>query len=352
MKCYEVEDRRLVTDQHARDCNTSGCPGCLPCVPEHGHCTACQHRHLGEGERWVCARCVGKVRDNLAKIEAYTAQAHREVVQRGINSAAFMVATPAADPEAHGFLHQSATSGRLCKCRKRGHVCPATQEPPRICPDAAFALEDARDELHPLTVLGWWELLWTEHLGLDRRDRITVSTARLFLDDHLTRMAQQIDPDFDQFRDEVNACLTWLENVLGEGVREQRGVQCFMCGKARLVKWYDPELITLEDGTVTGAQDHLYCPREDCGHWWSEADYRAKVDGIYAQRADRLTASQIAATYRVAEGTVRRWASGWTDKRGVWHEPKVRRRGKSQIGLTLYDVADVLAMRDGSMVVG
>ena len=350
MTCRATDDGRVVDGMHGRECNTSGCPGCLPCVPEHGHCVTCQHRHLTKDERWNCARCVGKVRENLRKIEAYTAQAHREVVQRGINSAAFMVAAPAADPEAHGFLHQSATSGRLCKCRKRGQTCPATVEPPRICPDAAAFIEDARDELHPLTVLGWWEMLWREELCLPSDERITVGKARRFLDEHLTRMAQQLDPDFDQFRTEVAACRTWLENVLGEGARDERGVQCFMCGRARLVKWYDDDLVTLEDGTVTGAQDHLYCPREDCGHWWSEADYRAKVDGLYVQWAGCLTAAQIAETYRVPESTVRRWASGWTE-RGIWQEPTVQRRGKSATGAALYDVGDVLAMRDRATLV-
>lgn len=350
-ECRESDAGRLVNDQHNRDCNLSGCPGCKPCTPDHGHCTSCEHRHLAEGERWVCVRCVGKVRENLNKISNYTTQAHREVVQRGINSAAFLVAAPAADPEAHGFLHQSATSGRLCKCRTRGHVCPATLIPAKICPDAAFALEDARDELHPLTVLGWWQMAWEEHLGTDvlgsddtddqHFARITVAGAWRYLTEHLTKMAQEFEPDFEQFRTEVRDCTTWLENILGEGVREERGVQCFMCGKAQLVKWYDPEPATDEHGEVYGPNDHWFCPREDCGHWWTEEIYRTRVQGTYLAKADRLTASQIATTYRVPEGTVRGWATATK-----WRDPLVRRRGKDAYGLTLYDVADVLAARD------
>ena len=369
MSCRTGVEGRVVNLEHARDCNTSGCPGCLPCVPEHGHCLDCGHRHLGTSERWRCARCVGDVRNDLRLIDTYATQAHREVVQRGIGSAAFMVATPAADPEAHGFLHQSASAGRLCKCRSRGRSCPGerfTQGPacggckhascrtagtPGICPDAAAFLEDARDELHPLTVLGWWDMLWREELGLPApmvtitlpdgpsfkaEERLTVSRARRFLDDHLTRMAQVFEPDFDQFRTEIAACKTWLENVLGEGVREERGVKCFMCGTKRLVRWYDDELVTLDDGSVVGAQDHWFCPAEGCEHWWSESDYRSKVEGTYVQVADRLTASQIEATYRIPKGSIRGWAS----------LGKVHKRGKSADGLTLYDVADALDMRD------
>jgi len=336
MSCRKVDDCRVLDHEHARDCNLSGCPGCKPCFPEFGHCGC--GRHLAESERWNCARCVGKVREALRKIVGYVAQAHREVVHYGINSAAFMVASPAADPEAHGFLHQSATSGRLCKCRKRGYACPALREvAPGICPDAAFALEDARDELHPLTVLGWWELLWREELILPSNDPVTVASAHGFLDGHLTDMAQRLDPDFDQFRDEIHACRTWLEGVLGEGVREERGIECFMCGKARLVKWYDPETaIDGESGEVYGPNDHWFCPRDDCGHWWTEKDYREKVAGTYVQAADRLTASQIASTYRVPEGTVRQWAN-----RG-----KVAKRGRDALGRMLYDVADTITARD------
>lgn len=342
------EAGRVVDDAHHKECNLSGCPGCKPCVPEYGHCTSCGHRHLADGERWVCARCVGKVRTKISKILAYSAQAHREVVQRGIGSTAFLVAAPAADPEAFGYVKQSAVAGRLCKCHLRRQVCPATVQwrgvpfvhpPHRICPDAAFVLEDARDELHPLTVLGWWEILWREHLG-HVSGRVTVGSAYSYLTEHLTRMAQQLEPDFEQFTSEVAECCAWLEGLLGEGVREERGAECFMCGKARVVKWYDDELVTLDDGTVTGAQDHWFCPREECGHWWTEEDYRTKVDGIYVQKADRLTASQIAQAYRVPEGSVRGWAS-----KGL-----VRRRGHNQHGLVLYDVADALVMRDRKTV--
>jgi hypothetical protein len=324
--CRRTGDGRVVDNEHARDCNLSGCPGCKPCVPEYGHCGC--GRHLAESERWNCARCVGKVREALRKIDGYVIQAHREVVHCGINSAAFMVATPAADPEAHGYLHQSATSGRLCKCRKRRQACPTTRDVPGICPDAAFAIEDARDELHPLTVLGWWEMLWRTELNLPSDEPISVASTRAFLDQHLTEMARRLDPDFDQFRTEVNACRAWLEGILGEGVREERGVECFMCGKARLVKSWDED--------PNGDLDHWFCPRDDCLHWWSEKDYRTKVEGTYVQAADRLTASQIAATYRVPEGTIRQWAN-----RG-----KVAKRGRDESGRMLYDVADVITARD------
>jgi hypothetical protein len=367
--CRAAGDARLVNLEHLRDCNASGCPGCLPCTPEHGHCTRCGVTHLDAQHPRTCPSCVGKVRNDILEIERQIGEAHTQFIHRSVASIAFMVNGPAANYEAGSYVHQSATSGRLCKCAQRGMVCPAklpdlhgpmcercshetcrALRRPRVCPDAAFILEEIRaDELHPLTVLGAWEFAWRRHLGHDEPDdspttwsadaRTTWSAASYLLT-NLTYMAQLEDAGFDEFADEVTRSRSWLEDVLRTGNRPERGVKCPVCGKADLEKAYDTtdEKTQYEPGRETKVYDDLWiCPRAECAQTWTDDEYQTKVQGIYLGVADRLTAAQIREQYRVPEGSVRGWAA----------KGQVRKRGRDASGRQLYDVAEVLALRDG-----
>jgi hypothetical protein len=369
------DGRRALNLEHERDCNLSGCPGCKPCEPRWGHCTRCKAEHLDADHPRTCARCVGKVRHDILEIGDQITEAHQQQVYRAVGSIAFMLTAPAGNYEAGMYVHQSAMSGRLCRCRQRGlpaclgdlppaigpvcdrpcthPSCYAIRKPP-ACPDRTFILEELRlDEMHPFTVFGAWELHWrqlqdqgpteTEDTTLQSAgaDHTTWSSARYLLE-NLTRMSQapEEESDFAQLAHEVSASRRWLEDVLRLGDRPDRGVKCPVCGQCDLVKVYD----TTDEGAarhdearLTKEYDDLWtCTNAACAQTWTEAEYREKVQGIYLQKADRLTASQIRETYRVPEGSTRGWAS-----KGL-----VKKRGKDVAGRQLYDVEDALRQRD------
>lgn len=367
---------------HLRDCEAAGCEGCQPC--EDRHCGLCGIKHV---DSLTCPTCIGHVRDDLKVILAMCGRTLTEAVHRGVNSEAAMLAGPTANVEAWRNRWMSARQGRI----------------------SSDWLEDCRDELHPLWVLGTWDMLITEHLSHDSRTQaITVASAAQYLGANLTDLAQDADFAFEELAKEVSSCRSHMEDVLQDGQREDKGAPCPMCGKAALVKvtnerqaercecgpWptmkhadharcsctftirveqldpeQDPVTVRVYDewpeiGHVHPRPDldciacrreadwersHLehvepdrigdqwVCPKRECKATYTEHDYREKVEAVYVRHADRLTASQIHSTYRVPEGTVRQWA----------FRDKVRKHGLDEQGRQLYDVADVLACRDG-----
>lgn len=308
-------DQPRMLRTHERECNTSGCPGCQPC-PER-HCALCGIEHVtheGRGADQTCAACIGVVRGDLKLIAELAERLMPEAIHRGVNSEAANLAGPSIDTvdglEAWGYRRMSGLLGRI----------------PALADD---------DSQHPLWVLGTWEMAVREHLDQPSEKRITLAEAQGYLDGHLTLLAHDPEFAFDELARDARGCRGHLEDVLHDGEREERGAPCIACGKARLVKSYGK----------TEDDDKWTCPR--CNQWWTETDYRTKVDGVYVQNAPSLTASQIAETYRVTESTVRRWANPQTD-RGITKPARVRKRGKDQHGRQLYDVADVLAARDGN----
>lgn len=317
--CHFVPDLGHVLRTHLADCVSAGCDGCAPC-PER-HCSRCGREHVtveGRGADITCARCIGGVREDMAEIERRSEKLLTEAVHRGINSEAANLAGPVPPTleaiEAHRWRQLSAFWGRI----------PELPE----------------DDQHPAWVLGSWELLVREHLGQPTEGRVLLATARRYLDGHLTRLAQDDAFPFEELAREVRSCLTHLEAVVHDSRRRQQGAPCPMCGQARLEMWHAD--CQCDDGApaavcsgVCAEDDVWWCPR--CGAEYAPSDYRDKVGMLAPLVADRLTARQMAEVYRVPEGSVRGWAS-----RG-----KVRRRGHDGQGRMLYDVADVLAQRDG-----
>lgn len=291
---------------HQPDCDTAGCPGCDPC-PER-HCRVCATAHVtvdGRGADHTCGTCLATTRSNLAQIWTYSTRLLGETILRGINSQAAALAGPVGNLEAWHNRRMSALAGRI---------------------DPIWLTEQV-DVHHPLWVLGTWEREGRRHLGQTvsaGTSQPTLTEARDYLDHHLTWLAHDDDFAFDELADDVHACRAHLENVLHDGDRPETGAPCPACGHRALVKDYGD----------TDTDDRWTCPR--CNQWWTEHDYRAKVDGTYVHLAPALTASQIHATYRIPEGTTRSWA-----QRG-----KIRKRGKDHLGRMLYDVADVRACRD------
>lgn len=292
---------RVLRRRHLADCeDVAGCRGCQPCPEDH--CASCGREHAAS----VCAGCLADARTSLGEIARMCGLLLEEAIHKGIDSEAAMLAGPTADPEAWSHRKRSAVADRI---------------------DARW-LDEADEALHPLFVLGTWETMWRELCGQapDDDEPLTIASAVAWLDRHLSDLAAMPDADFGTFRSEVEACRAHVETVLRDGEQVERGTRCPMCGEADLVLAYG----------MTPEGDRWCCPRRGCNAAYTDHDYRAKVEAVYVLHADRLTASQIQATYRIKAGTLRQWAN-----RGL-----VAKRGVDRQGRQLYDVAQALATRD------
>jgi hypothetical protein len=198
---------------------------------------------------------------------------------------------------------------------RRGEICP--RERGRVCPDVAAYLEDCKDELHPLWVLGTWEQVWRDYLDHHTEALVDLEAAIGYLDMQMSYMSGQPMPDFVQFANELRACRTHLEDVLRDGVREERGAPCIHCQRP---------MIRL--ATETGTEDSYTC--RTCRRTMEGDDYRYVVGVVHKVHADRLTADDLAERLGVTVSRIRVWGS-----RGY-----VKKHGKNADGKTLYDVAD------------
>lgn len=307
---------RLVRTRHLRDCNTSGCPGCTPCAERH--CQLCNHEHVtveGRGTDQTCATCLSQVRTHLQAVLAMSTALLGEAISRGLNSEAFALAGPAADPEAWGYRRMSALANRI---------------------DPKW-LDDQVDMHHPAWVIGTWTRETRDHLNQPTDTRPTLTEAHAYLDSHLTRLAHDPAFAFDELATDIRVCHDHLERVLHLDEQRDTGVPCPTCRRP-LQRRY----------AASGpAGDRWDCPRTGCVHGWTQGEYDAYVYRDYLGNADCLTAAQMLAQYRVTESTLRRWANdGHTDADGTHHPASVKKRGYDGQRRQLYDVADVKRMRD------
>lgn len=311
MTCrYDGANKPRLLRSHLAECE-GVCEGCQPC-PEN-HCGLCGREHVGTD--LTCPRCIGNVREDGTGIMGMSSRLLDEAIVKGVNSEAANLAGPVADPEAWSWRKVSAEQGRA------SHI----------------TLTEDDESTHPAWVLGTWEMLVREHLEQPSDDLLSIESAWAYLAVHLHRLANDGDFAFEELARDLRLCRGHLEDVLCDGEREERGAPCPTCTDEREDK-AGPRLVRKYNGSDTsGASDSWHCPR-DLNHWWREADYRQRIGTKYLKHATALTARQMHDAHRVSEGSVRGWAS----------LGKVRKRGKDANGLTLYDVADTLAMRDGS----
>lgn len=288
MSCRFVSttEPRVIPHRHAIPCTCDGERGCLPC-PET-HCIVCGRNHAAA----ACVDCLDAARTDLHAIWDLCSSLPEEAAVKGVQSEAMMLLGPAADPEAWRNRATSAMWGRI---------------------DAAY-LEDCRDELHPLWVLGTWEQIWRDHLDHYSIAPVTVESAYAYLDMQIGYMADQSEPAFDEFARELRRCRSHLEDVLRDGIREERGAPCVQCEKP-----------------MVRAGDHWEC--RTCHRTVTEDQYRYAVGVAYRAHSDRLTAADLGEKIGVKASMIRVWGS-----RGL-----VRKRGKNHEGVTLYDVADAEA---------
>lgn len=282
------ERPRTIVGRHADDC-FGECPGCQPCTDPH--CRICGRSHA-DG---TCAECMAETRDDLHSIATMCDSLPEEVEHRGINGEAMMLLGPAADPEARGHLEASVRAGRL----------------------SDDYLDNADGELHPLYVLGTWDMVWRDALEHDEpAAKLTIETATDYLDRQMTYMAGYEHAPFEDFARDLRRCRTHIEGVLHAGEQVDRGAPCMECEVPLERVWG----ISL-DG------DGWRCPK--CRRVSTEAQYRFAVAHLHREEATHLSAPDMEIRTGVKAGTVRAWAT-----RGL-----VAR--KVHAGRVLYAVADV-----------
>jgi hypothetical protein len=280
---------RVLAGRHLDPCVCDGEIGCMIC-PDY-HCIVCGRAHA----KVTCTGCLDAARSDLKAIGDLCASLPAEAVEKGVQSEAMMLLGPSSDPEAWRNRATSAMVGRL---------------------DASY-LEDCRDEMHPLWILGTWEQIWRDHLDHYSIAPVTVASAHAYLDMQIGYMSEQIEPAFDEFARELRGCRAHLEDVLRDGIREERGAPCVQCEKPMI-----------------RVADHWVCRR--CDRWVTEDQYRYAVGVAYLQHSDKLTAADMYERTGVKPSVVRVWGS----------RDQSIKRGKNHLGITLYDVASVIAKRD------
>jgi hypothetical protein len=286
----------------------------------------------------TCPGCIRRARRDLAAIEDLHALMLPEAIEAGIDSEAANLAGPAASSE-------QVEGKRGYEDARRGWCAY-----PR----------DAED-LHPYTVLGWWDLALRESYGPQSDLFITVNRARSFLDGLLAGMFPHTR-EFEEFSKHIARCRNHLEAVLHDSRTPEQGRPCPRCAEAgdgapRLQKRYaqhagakgytscpDPEKCL----TCQGANDTWHCPHVG-EHWWTEHDYRDRVAVDYIEHATELPVRELAERCGVPAGTIRRWAAATHRIVGddvVEVPPLLRSRGRYSDGRKTYRVTDVERLRD------
>lgn len=289
-KFVASDQPRILPGRHNDPCTCDGSRGCQPC-PEM-HCVICGREHAYA----TCTTCLEAARSDLQEIATLCASLPAEAVEKGVESEAMVLLGPASDPHEWRTRATAALFGRF---------------------DDSY-LNDCRDELHPLWVLGTWEQMWRDFLDHQSDAPIDLYAAVSYLDLQMTYMSDHNEPPFEEFARDLRACRAHLEAVLHDGAQVDRGGPCVRCET--------PMTRVGDDGWRCGS----------CRLTVTEEQYRWAIGAMYHAYSDRMTAAQLSLRIGVSAGVIRVWGS-----RG-----KIRRHGRNTDGLMLYDVADAIAKRD------
>lgn len=368
--CHLDQDRGWCTVEHVRDCTDRSCAGCKPCDEDHCDLRGCPNHVNHTAGLWTCPRCIGKAKRILADIvdlyaladvdvelrHAELGQLLEQAAETGVESEAFNLIGPAAAPEQY-----SEKRARLRALYERRGWCDWPRH-------EGFHDDDPH---HPYAVLARWDLAMRERYGPQSDLFVTVSSAA----DYLTGLLNRGFPhtrEFEQFDQEIRTCHAHLEQVIRDDRAPEKGAPCPACaaargkGAPRLQKRYavHPGLPAgarcgAKDGsrgrvdpcpTCDGKLDTWHCP-DAAEHWWSDEDYRLRVDGAYIEHATTLPALELADRLGISVRTVRRWAGRTlldiVDGEPVYGDPKLKPCGRSKDGRKLYRVADAQALMHG-----
>ena len=297
-------DPRVISGRHQDPCRCDDRElGCLEC--DQTHCVVCSKEHA----RAACVTCLEAARSDLQAIGDLCLGLPAEAAQKGVQSEAMMLLGPVADPEAWRQTAMSAVRGWLCKCIQRRQLCPSLFG--KTCPDEAY-LDDnlEQDETHPLFVLAGWEQVWRDYLDHPTDEPVSIQSAARYLDMQMGYMSERLERPFDDFARDLRTCRAHLEDVLRDGIREERSqVPCVEC-ETRLTRVYgDKE-----------SDDRWLCPR--CRRTYSDEEYaRAQHFHLEHEQADRFVkVSEALGMIDRPEQTLRTWMAN--DKIALDRDPK------------------------------
>lgn len=352
--CHYDAERGWLTPEHLRDCDDRECAGCRPCPKSHcdllGRCP--NHVEQAAGI-YTCPSCIGKVKRTVRRIVDVYALVEVDTELRGLELGPLLdeAAESGIDGEAFNLIGPAADPAQWAERRRR---LVLTDDGRGWCswPKHEGLTED--DPHHPYAVLGKWDMAMRESYGPQTDLLVTVSSASDYLTGPLLERFAHTS-EFEEFAAEVNTCLAHLESVLHDSREPEKGAPCRRCTRVRrddgtekaaprLVKRY-AEHVEKAGALVhppcscgefahcricAGHDDTWHCPANG-EHWWSDADYRRTVDGDYVTHAVALTADQAAERFGIKASVIRVWGA----------REQVRKRGRDQHGITLYDVADI-----------
>lgn len=195
----------------------------------------------------------------------------------------------------------------------------------------------------PLQTLCFWSEAWRAEHGAEYGQRPTIASEANYIR-YLLPWAWDNEPHWDDFADDVRKAKRRMEDVLYDGKRHQRGVQCFDC-QVDLVRpsrdRRDPKFCPGHDGVCMwphkfcphdrgGLADEWFCPT--CERRYDTEAYKRAVSHAHFVHADWLTIADAAERTGVKATTIKVWAT-----RG-----KVRKRRDLDSGRMSYNVTDVL----------
>lgn len=193
-----------------------------------------------------------------------------------------------------------------------------------------YAASQVDTEDHPLLVLPMWEDKIREERGGPLPDRATVSAAASYLRHSITWMFDTDATgrpnfiDVDHLLADLRRVRARLESLLHEGHRPEFGAPCLHC-REPLHRIHDDK---------TGFSDDYRC--SNCGRMYLKDQYDYAVGVTYLQHSPTLTAAQIEDREGISATRIRVWGCRYDGLK----------EGRTPEGLTLYNVAAVLAKRD------
>lgn len=136
----------------------------------------------------------------------------------------------------------------------------------------------------------------------------------------------------DKMQEDIAKAKTHLENLLHSGDRSDRGAPCLQCGTALVKEWAGTK-----EKPEPAENDRWRCPKRECPVGYVDGDELAlAIKNTARMHAEWLTATDMAAEYRINVGTLQSWGT----------RKKVRKRRDFDSGRMTYNVADALEMRD------